>query len=229
MFPAIHRIPVDIAPFGLSGTVYGVLLNHRSAYEALSGQMDQPPYNAAPRAPIMFVKPRNTLAADGDTVRVSEESKELEVRASLGIVMGRTACRVPEAQALAHVAGFLIVNDLSVAHPNYFRPSVRFKARDGFCPMGPRVTPRESAGDPDAMEFRTYIDGVLVQSASTADFIRSTARLLAEVTDFMTLSPGDVLAVGGAVPAPRVRAGQTVAIEAAPLGRLTNRFVAGGA
>ena len=221
------NISFDSPPFALSGRVYGALLNHRSALEAMAGQFDQAPYNAAPRAPVLFVKPRNTLAGDGDAVEVPAGESELEVAACLGIVIGRTACRVSEAGALDHVAGYLLVNDVSVPHPNYYRPSVRYKARDGFCPIGPRVTPRESAGDPDALIVSTAIDGVWVQTANTADLVRSIARLVADVTEFMTLAPGDVLAAGAAAPAPRVRAGQTVTIESPVLGRLTNRIVAG--
>lgn len=219
------KISFDVAPFALSGTVYGTLLNHRTALAALAGQLDSPPYQAPPRAPVLYLKPRNTLAADGDPVRIPAAVSELEVGACLGIVLGRTACRLTEEGALDHVAGFLIVNDVSVPHPDYYRPAVRYKARDGFCPLGPRVTARAAAGDPDALVIRTYFDGMLVQTAGTADLIRSTARLLADVTEFMTLAPGDVLAVGAAAPAPRVRAGQTVAIEIDGLGTLTNRFL----
>jgi 5-oxopent-3-ene-1,2,5-tricarboxylate decarboxylase/2-hydroxyhepta-2,4-diene-1,7-dioate isomerase len=226
---ALCKIPMDVAPFGLSGTVYGTLLNHRTALAALEGKMTLPPYNAPPRAPVMYLKPRNTLAACGDTVEVPAAepgtAAELEAAACLGVVIGRTACHVSEAAALDHVAGFLIVNDVSIPHPDYYRPSVRYKARDGFCPLGPRVTARALVANPDALVIRTFLDGILVQIMSTADLIRPLARLLADVTEFMTLAPGDVLAAGAAAPAPRVRAGQTVVIEADALGRLTNRFV----
>ena len=221
------EIPVDVAPFRLSGTVYGTLLNHRSAFAALEGELALPPYNAPPRSPVLYVKPRNTLALCGDPVEVPAAAAELEVAACLGIVIGRTACNVSEAGGLDHVAGYLIVNDVSIPHTNYYRPPVRYKARDGFCPLGPRVTPRARVADPDALSIRTYVDGVLAQTMSTADLVRSVARLLADVTEFMTLAPGDVLAAGAAAPAPRVRAGQTVAMEADVLGTLSNPFVAG--
>jgi 5-oxopent-3-ene-1,2,5-tricarboxylate decarboxylase / 2-hydroxyhepta-2,4-diene-1,7-dioate isomerase len=228
---ALCKIPMDVAPFGLSGTVYGTLLNHRTALAALEGKMTLPPYNAPPRAPVLYLKPRNTLAASGDVVEIPAAGEgaaaELEAAACLGIVIGRTVCHVSEAAALDHVAGFLIVNDVSVPHPDYYRPSVRYKARDGFCPLGPRVTARALVANPEALVIRTYVDGVLVQTMSTADLIRSVARLLADVTEFMTLAPGDVLAAGAAAPAPRVRAGQTVAMEVDALGVLTNRFVGG--
>jgi 5-oxopent-3-ene-1,2,5-tricarboxylate decarboxylase/2-hydroxyhepta-2,4-diene-1,7-dioate isomerase len=213
-----------MAPFGLSGAVYGALLNHRSALTALGDKAAQPPYNAPPRAPVLYIKPRNTLAASGDTVEIPAGMSELEVGPCLGVVIGRTACRVPEAGALLHVAGYLVVNDVSVPHDTFYRPSIRFKARDGFCPMGPAVVSRDAIVDPAAVTLRTYVDGVLVQSSSTADLVRSAARLLADVTDFMTLSPGDVLALGVARPAPRVRAGQRVDIVVDGLGTLSNEF-----
>lgn len=217
-------IPFEIAPFRLSGVVYGTLLNHRSAMNELGARASQPPYNAPPRAPVLYVKPRNTLAVSGETVEIPAGTSELEAGPCLGLVIGRTACRVPEAQALRHVAGYLLVNDVSVPHDTFYRPSIRFKARDGFCPLGPAVVPRDSL-DPDALTLRTTVDGVLVQTSSTADLVRSASRLLADVTEFMTLVPGDVLALGVAWPAPRVRAGQRVAIVSDALGTLSNEFV----
>jgi 5-oxopent-3-ene-1,2,5-tricarboxylate decarboxylase/2-hydroxyhepta-2,4-diene-1,7-dioate isomerase len=226
---AICKIPFEVSPFRLSGTVYGTLLNHKSALAALGDKAGAPPYNAPPRAPVLYVKPRNTLAICGDIVEVPASAGELEAAACLGMVVGRTACKVTEASALEHVAGFLLLNDVSIPHPNYYRPSVSYKARDGYCPLGPRVTARALIADPDALSIRTYVDGALVQTFTTADLIRSVARLLADVTEFMTLAPGDVLALGAAAPAPRVRAGQTVTIEADGLGTLVNPFAAAGA
>jgi 5-oxopent-3-ene-1,2,5-tricarboxylate decarboxylase/2-hydroxyhepta-2,4-diene-1,7-dioate isomerase len=215
-----------VAPFRLSGTVYGTLLNHASALAALQGKLELPPYNAPPRAPVLYLKPRNTLAGCGEAVQVPAAAAALEVGACLGIVIGRTACNVSESRSLQHVAGFLLVNDVSIPHPDYYRPAVRYKARDGFCPIGPWVTAREAVANADALTIRTYVDGALVQTMSTADLLRPVARLLADVTEFMTLAPGDVLAAGAAAPAPLVRAGQTVAIEADALGRLVNPFAA---
>src|SRR5271165_4199040 len=144
-----RTIPFEIAPFRLTGVVYGTLLNHRSALHELGPKAAQPPYNAPPRAPVLYIKPRNTLAASGDAVEIPAGTSELEAGPCLGLVLGQTACRVPEAEALRHVAGYLIVNDVSVPHDTFYRPSIRFKARDGFCPLGPAVVPRDAI-DPDA-------------------------------------------------------------------------------
>src|SRR5882672_5724702 len=92
------RSPISQSP---RGTVYGSLLNFRSALDALGNQVHRPPYKAPPLAPILYIKPRNTLAADGDAIAVPEGVAELEMGASLGLVIGRTACRVREANALS--------------------------------------------------------------------------------------------------------------------------------
>jgi 5-oxopent-3-ene-1,2,5-tricarboxylate decarboxylase/2-hydroxyhepta-2,4-diene-1,7-dioate isomerase len=218
-------IPFDVPPYRLSGAVYGALLNHASAREALGDAVSRPPYDAPPVAPVLYIKPRNTLAPSGSVVRIPVGTPELEVGACLGVVIGRTACRVSEPRALDYVAGYLIVADVSIPHSNYYRPSIRFKARDGYCPLGPAVTARAAVANPDALTLRTYIDGDLVQTASTADLIRPAGRLLAEVTDFMTLAPGDVLALGAAAPAPRVTSGRTMTIEIDGLGSLRIPFM----
>jgi 5-oxopent-3-ene-1,2,5-tricarboxylate decarboxylase/2-hydroxyhepta-2,4-diene-1,7-dioate isomerase len=220
-------VTMDVPPYRLSGTVYGALLNHRTALQALGDVVNRPPYNATPQAPVLYIKPRNTLASDGEPVAVPPGISELEIGASLGLVIGRPAACLTESLALDHVSGYLIVNDVSVPHPSYYRPSIPFKARDGFCPLGPRVVSRATIANPDALTVRVYIDGDLKQTTTTSQLVRPVAKLLADVTEFMTLMPGDVLAVGVASPAPRIRAGERAAIEIDGLGRLENPVVAG--
>jgi 5-oxopent-3-ene-1,2,5-tricarboxylate decarboxylase/2-hydroxyhepta-2,4-diene-1,7-dioate isomerase len=220
-------VTMDVPPYRLSGTVYGALLNHRTALSALGNAVTRSPYNGAPQAPVLYIKPRNTLAVHGEPITVPRGVAELEIGASLGLVIARPSCRLAEGEALGHVAGYLIVNDLSVPHAQYYRPSIPFKARDGFCPLGPRVVPAAAITNPDALSIRVYVDGELQQTASTSQLVRPVAKLLADVTEFMTLLPGDVLAVGVACPAPRVRAGQRARVEIDGLGRLENSFVEG--
>jgi 5-oxopent-3-ene-1,2,5-tricarboxylate decarboxylase/2-hydroxyhepta-2,4-diene-1,7-dioate isomerase len=212
-------------PSELSGCVYTAILNQRSAVAALGASISAAPYGAAPNAPVLFIKPRNTLCCGGDDVLVPAEVTELEINACLGVVIGRTACRVSAARAFEHIAGYVIVNDVGVPHASYYRPPMRHKARDGFCPVG-AFSAASSAIDPDSVGLRIFVDDRLMLSASTRDAVRPVARLLEDVSEFMTLAPGDVLATGAAVPAPRVRAGQSVTIEADGLESLSNRFVA---
>ena len=99
-------------------------------------------------------------------------------------------------------------------------------ARDASCVLGAAVVARDDVGNPDALAIRTYVDEVLVATTSTAEHIRPVARLIAEISDFMTLSPGDLLLTGGHPDAPRLRAGARVAVEIARVGRLETRLAA---
>src|ERR1700761_3806786 len=169
-------------------TVYGTLLNHRDALAALGDAVTAAPYKAAPRAPVLYIKPRNTWVGPGEPVRAPSDAPELEAGATVRLVIGRTACRVPVAEAMSHVCGYVIVNDVSVPHASFYRPSLRFKIRDTFCPIGLLVA-AGAVGSPDALQIVVSIDGVVVHRSSTAGLVRSAAQLLSEVSDFMTLSP----------------------------------------
>ena len=219
----------EAAPCRPAGSVYGCLLNHAPALAALGKAVHQPPYKAPPQAPVLYVKPRNTWAADGQPVAVPVDAPALQVGAALGLVIGRTACRVSVDDALTHVAGAVIVNDLSVPHDSFYRPSVRLKARDGFCPLGHTVVPlADLPAAVDALGVRVFVDGALMQTSTTSDRLRGAAQLLADVSEFMTLQPGDVLMLGVSHGAPLARAGQAVAIEIDGLGRLSTPLVAEG-
>lgn len=207
-------------------TAYGTLLNHRDALAALGDAVHQPPHKAPPKAPVLYIKPRHCLAGHGSAVEVPADAQALEVGAQLGIVIGSDACRVREADALARVAGYTICSDLSVPHASYYRPSLRYKARDGFLPLGPWVLAAQHVPRPDALEVVVHIDGREAQRYTTAGMQRSVAQLIAEVSSFMTLARGDLLMLGAGPAAPLARAGQAVRISIAPIGTLEHRLVA---
>jgi 5-oxopent-3-ene-1,2,5-tricarboxylate decarboxylase/2-hydroxyhepta-2,4-diene-1,7-dioate isomerase len=206
-------------------TVYGTLLNHHEALAALGDQVNAAPYKAPPKAPILYIKPRNTWAQNGDAVVVPSDAQALEMGATLGLVIGRSASQVRAAEAMDYVAGYVIINDISVPHDTFYRPSMRFKCRDGSCPVSAFVA-RDAVGHPDTLAVTVDIDGVVVQHTDTGGRIRSVAQLLADVTDFMTLHPGDILSIGVAANSPHAKAGQRVTISIAGMGQLTNTLVA---
>ncbi|MDN7848238.1 fumarylacetoacetate hydrolase family protein [Burkholderia seminalis] len=208
------------------GTVYGALLNERVALDALGDAVNAPPYGRPPQAPILYIKPANTHAGDGAAVVVPAGVDALEIGASVAVVFARRATRVPAAQALDYVHGFTLASDVSVPHPDYYRPAVRFKCRDGFCPMGPAIGPAAALGDVDAIGLTVRIDGELAVSASTATLIRPVRELIADVTAFMSFDAGDVLLLGVAGGAPRARAGSTIEISAAGIGTLRHTLIA---
>ncbi len=207
-------------------TVVGAALNTRQALDALGDAVDAAPYKAAPKAPVLYIKPANTYARNGELIALPADVDEVEVGACLGVVFARQATRVSEAEALDYVAGYRVVADLSVPHASYFRPALKQKCRDGFCPIGQDLAPVAAVGDPGALDIEVRIDGQVAQRASTADLIRPVARLIADVTQFMTLEAGDILLVGAPHGAPRARAGQRYDISISRVGTLGNPLAA---
>lgn len=215
-------------PLALQGraTVYGVLMNHPEALAALGEAVNRPPYQAPPKAPVLYLKPRNTWVGHGATVALPGGADVVEVEATFGLVIGRTASRVTRGEALAHVAGAVLVNDLTLPHESYYRPALRQRCRDGFCPLGPALVPLRAL--PSAPTIEVEVDGQVVHRGATAGRVRDAATLVADVSAFTTLHPGDVLLLGAAPGVPQARAGQRVTLRSPGLGELTTHLVAEG-
>jgi 5-oxopent-3-ene-1,2,5-tricarboxylate decarboxylase/2-hydroxyhepta-2,4-diene-1,7-dioate isomerase len=208
--------------------VYAAALNSASQRRELDAVFRQPPHGSPPVAPVLYLKPRNTWLGHGAAVLLPEEVDEIALGASLGILFARSVRRVRREAALDAVAGFTIVNDLSIPHAGLYRPPLRFNARDGFCPLGPWVVPRDALSALDSLTLRAIVNGEVRQTVSTADLHRGVAELIADVSEFMTLGAGDLLKTGVAANAPRARAGDRIAVELDGLGRLENVLVAAG-
>jgi 5-oxopent-3-ene-1,2,5-tricarboxylate decarboxylase/2-hydroxyhepta-2,4-diene-1,7-dioate isomerase len=225
MPPNPHLPPLDMPPWRLSGVVYSALLNDPHQVAALGDAVHQPPYKAPPAHPVLAVRPRNTLAGDGAAIGVPAGASAVRTGPGLGLVIGRTACRVPVAHALDWIAGYLVANDLSLPIGSHYRPAVRQMGRDGFCPLGAAVA-ASAVADPDALAITLALDGAVAWQGHTGGRVRSVAQLLADVTDFMTLQPGDVLLLGIPADAPLARPGQAMVVDIVGIGRLRNTLVA---
>ncbi len=209
----------------LSGVVYGVLVNDPALLIKIGDAVHSAPYKEPPRAPVIYVKPRNTLAASGETVTVDHDVPGFEIGATLGLVLGHTCSDVSAGQALDCVAGYLLVVDLTVPHLSWYRPSVRFKARDKSCVLGTRLASVGSL-DPDKLSLQVSIDGQPVQQVNTAGRLRRAANLLADVSEFMTLRRGDVLLTGLSADAVQAVAGQHFSVTAPGLGEVQGQLLA---
>jgi 5-oxopent-3-ene-1,2,5-tricarboxylate decarboxylase/2-hydroxyhepta-2,4-diene-1,7-dioate isomerase len=209
----------------VSGTVYGTLLNDRAALDALGDAVHAAPYKAPPKAPILYVKPRNTFAGHRARVVVPDDTSGVEVGASLGIVIGRTATRVGVERAADYIAGYTLVGDLSVPHTNVYRPNVRLRARDGFCVIGPAIVAARHVASPDQLDITVSLNGAKPFSANTASSVRNVAQLLADVTDFMTLNAGDVITLGVRHGSPVAHIGDTATLSVGNLPPLIVSFV----
>jgi 5-oxopent-3-ene-1,2,5-tricarboxylate decarboxylase/2-hydroxyhepta-2,4-diene-1,7-dioate isomerase len=209
----------------VAGSVFGVALNDRRQVERLADAFRAPPYRAPPRAPVLYIKPPNTWCGHGGAVPVPGHCERLAVAATVGIVIGRSACRVAPADALDHVLGYTLAIDVSEPQDDFFRPAIRQQCRDGFLPIGPWVVDRADAPPPDGLSVELEIGG-RSHGWSLAELIRPIPELIAEISDFMTLAEGDVLLPG--LPAGRVaaRVGDTLTARAAGLGRLDCTLVA---
>jgi 5-oxopent-3-ene-1,2,5-tricarboxylate decarboxylase/2-hydroxyhepta-2,4-diene-1,7-dioate isomerase len=211
-----------------AGTVYGVLLNSNDEWATWSAQMGEPPYKAAPRAPVLYIKTANTWSANGAAIAVPARAPEVEIGASLALVIGEAATRIRPEDALRHVAAYVLVNDLSLPHASYYRPPVKYKNLDGFLGIGPRFASPADVGNPNRLCLEVRVDGRLQQTVDLAQMRRHAAQLIADVSEFMTLRHGDVLLLGLGADRPRASAGQRIEIAAAglpALGTLTNTLV----
>ena len=198
-----------------AGTVYGTLLNFRAELKALAPQMTQPPYKAPPNAPVLYVKTANTWSAHDSEIAVPANVPDVEIGASVGMVVGEGG----------KVAGYVLMNDLSVPHSSFFRPPVKFKCLDGFLGIGPAVRDAADVPDPAAIRVEVRVDGELKQSIDFSQLQRPAARLLADVTEFMTLAPGDVLMLGCDLGRPLARAGDRIDISSPGFATLSNTLV----
>ena len=183
-----------------------------------------------PTAPLLFAKWPNTLIGDGEPIVLPPEATEVDYEAELGVVLGRTARRVAERDALDHVEGYICVNDVSARDMQFGDGQwTRGKSPDTFCPVGPRLVPREEIDDPQALAIRCILNGEAMQDSSTAQMIFSVAEVIAYTSQVITLEPGDLIATGtpagvGVFRDPKVllKDGDEVSIEIEGLGTLTN-------
>ena len=222
-------------PWLPSGTVYGTLLNFRRECALWAPKMVEPPYLAAPRAPVLYVKTANTFVPAGAAVSVTGEA---QLGATLGLVIGGFESNEAlagasqaqgtinhEADALARVAGCVLIDDLSLPHASYYRPAIRWRNRDGFLVCAPAVTPAHEV-DLKTLTIEARVNGVRVQTVDLSTLVRDAASLLADVSAFMTLQPGDVLLLGtDCLPdgtRPHAKAGDHVEISAPGLTALVH-------
>ncbi len=204
------------------GTVYGSLLNFRREYELWAPRMAEAPYQAPPRAPVLYVKTANTFAAHGSRIAVPGE---VELGATLGLVRG-DAMAAGSCAALPGIAGVALLNDLSLPHASYYRPAIRYRNRDGFLGCGAELRTLAELGPLHALVIEVRINERLVQRVELASLVRDAATLLADVGEFMTLQPGDVLMLGtDCLPdgrRPRAAAGDRIEISAPGFAPLLN-------
>jgi 5-oxopent-3-ene-1,2,5-tricarboxylate decarboxylase/2-hydroxyhepta-2,4-diene-1,7-dioate isomerase len=205
----------------LKGTLYGVVLNDRGSLERIGAALSEAPYKAPPKAPVLYIKPANTFAADGASIVLPPSTDSLEIGATIGVLIGKTASRLQPGDCAAAIAGYLIVADLSIPHESYYRPAIREKCFDASCVIANAPVPASAIAAPDRLDIHTAVNGKTVDRWSLQELVRDIPTLLCELTDYMTLQSGDVMLVGVKWKAPLAKAGDKVAISVAGMGEIS--------
>jgi 2-keto-4-pentenoate hydratase/2-oxohepta-3-ene-1,7-dioic acid hydratase in catechol pathway len=187
---------------------------------------------AIPTAPIIFTKAPETVIGPGqDILYPTGVSEQVDYEAELGVVIGKGGKGISKAEALDHVFGYTIINDmtardLQAKHKQWFIG----KSLDTFCPMGPWLVTADDVEGAD-LDVKCWVNGELRQDANTRDLIFDVPTLIETLSAGLTLMPGDVIATGtpagvgiGFTPPKFLAPGDEIAIEITGLGRLTNRL-----
>ena len=189
---------------------------------------------ALPERPLLFAKWPNTLISSGDAIRIPAISKHVDYEAELGVVIGQRASRVSVEDALDHVRGYVVANDVSGRDLQFADGQwVRGKSLDTFLPVGGLV-PASDVPDPQSLGIRAILNGEVMQDSNTANMVFGVAEVIAFITQGITLEPGDLILTGtpagvGAFREPKVwmQPGDEITIEIDGLGSITNPVVAG--
>ncbi|CUS44783.1 MAG: fumarylacetoacetate hydrolase family protein [Pseudomonadota bacterium] len=209
---------ITLLPPATSGaTIFALGLN----YADHSAELGFKP----PSQPLVFLKGPNGFVAHGGISPKPRDADQMHPECELVAVIGRTARHVAARDALDHVSGYTIACDYAVREflENYYRPNLRVKNRDALTPLGPWVVDAADVGDPQALALSTTVNGTKVQSGSTADMVFPVAELIAYLSSFMTLSPGDMILTGTPHGVHFVSEGDEVACEIDRVGRLVHR------
>lgn len=209
-----------LAPVPSPGKLLCIGYNYRG-HQAV----DDPPY------PDVFAKTANTVIGPGAPILRPRASDEVDYEAELAVVIGSPTHEVSPEEALDHVAGYTLLNDVSARdwqrHGSQWVPGKSF---DTFAPLGPAIVTRDEVPDPQRLTVELAVNGEVTLRSSTAAMVFGVARLVSYLSQVMTLAPGDVVATGTPQKLPEVLArgerflqtGDVVSITIGHLGTLTN-------
>ena len=213
-----------LAPVPDPEKIIGIGLNYTD--HAAEARIDPP------ASPTFFAKFRNALRADGEMVTLPSASQKVDYEAEVAFVVGRRAKDVSESEAIDHLAGYTLLNDLSARDLQFATPQwMPGKVFDGSAPCGPAIVTPDEAGAQDTIGIALDLNGERMQEDTTAGLIFSIPQIVAHLSTLMTLEPGDLIAtgtpsgVGGARdPSVWLKPGDEVVVSSPQLGRLVTRI-----
>jgi 2-keto-4-pentenoate hydratase/2-oxohepta-3-ene-1,7-dioic acid hydratase in catechol pathway len=219
---AVRRLLAPVEPVN----IIAIGLNYRR-HAAESGA-------SVPEHPLVFAKFTSSVIGPGDPIVLPADAPdEVDYEAELAVVIGRTARKVSEVDALKYVLGYTCANDVSARDCQRHRDRqwTRAKSFDTFCPLGPALL-IDPAVNPNALAIRARLNGETVQDSSTGDMIFSVPQLISYLSQHFTLAPGTVILTGtpegvgfGRTPPRYLRPGDTINIEIDGIGELSNPVI----
>jgi 2-keto-4-pentenoate hydratase/2-oxohepta-3-ene-1,7-dioic acid hydratase in catechol pathway len=189
----IDAQPIDeltlLAPIPRPTKIIAIGLNYRDHAEETGQKL--------PEAPILFSKPPTATIGHGANIIIPSDASQIDYEVELGVIIGKGGRNIPVDTALEYVGGYTVFNDVS-ARDYQFRDGQWFRGKsfDTFAPMGPCLTLPDQIQDPQDLQMQLRLNGKIRQNSSTANMVFSVAELIADISQVMTLEPGDVIATG---------------------------------
>lgn len=227
-----------LAPIPDPPKAIGLAVNYVAHHHELQRPADMPQTPARTTTPRPFLMPPTAVIGPGAEIPWPAYSREIDYEIELAVVIGRTAARIEPEQAMAHVAGYTIANDVSArsvthAEDRAERPKDAFfdwlhgKWADGFFPTGPYLVTADEIPDPNNLELELTVNGHARQQANSSLMIFPVAEIVAFISQVMTLTPGDIIATGtpsgvGAADGRFLQPGDTITCRIEKIGELTN-------
>jgi 2-keto-4-pentenoate hydratase/2-oxohepta-3-ene-1,7-dioic acid hydratase in catechol pathway len=220
-----------LAPVARPGKIFGSGINYAS-------HKTENPAAVFPSEPGYFSKLPSSVIGPADAIVLPFPEAQVDYEVELGVVIGKTARGVSRDEALEHVLGYTVINDVSARAVQFKEPGAQWithgKGFDTFCPMGPWIALTDEVPDPQRLRVRSYVNGERRQDASTDEMLFPVAMLIEYWSKHITLEPGDVLSTGtpagcGTFRTPPLwlQPGDEVTVEVDAIGKLTNPVVAG--
>ena len=182
--------------------------------------------NEVPVTPLTFFKPNTSVIGPNEPIIYPKVTSELSYEGELAVVIGRICREVPVARVPEVIFGYTVGNDVTARDlQRSDKQWARAKGYDSFCPLGPWITTHQSLDEVGSLSIRTTVDGEVRQDGNTKDMIFTVAELVAYISSYTTLLPGDVILTGTPEGVGTIEAGQEVTIEIEGIGSLANQVV----
>jgi 2-keto-4-pentenoate hydratase/2-oxohepta-3-ene-1,7-dioic acid hydratase in catechol pathway len=215
------------APLANPPRIFCIGLNYKD--HAAESKMELPKF------PVVFFKMAPSIVGTGDAIVLPAITKEPDYEAEFAFVIGKGGYQISAADAMEHVYGYTIINDVSARDIQFSTSQWSLsKSLPTFCPMGPAIVTADEIADPHALDISLSIDGEVLQSSNTRELIFTVPQLIEYISSITPLLPGDIVSTGtpagvglGRTPKRWLKPGETVTVSIEGLGSITNPVVAG--